>query len=73
MRFIRKAPRRDHRAAVGGHWHDVGRLQFETLVGLGLRPEHTLLDMPCGSFRAGRFFAESWSPATTSGSTATTS
>src|SRR5881275_1842689 len=62
MRLIRKAPRRDHRAAVGGHWDDVGRLQFETLVALGLRPEHRLLDMPCGSFRAGRFFADYLEP-----------
>jgi SAM-dependent methyltransferase len=53
MRWRRRS-RPDQRAAVGGHWDDVGRLQFDTLVGFGLRPEHRLVDVPCGSFRVGR-------------------
>lgn len=56
MKLFRKSRKRDYQAAVGGHWDDVGKLQFDTLVGFGLKPEHRLLDMPCGSFRAGRFF-----------------
>jgi hypothetical protein len=56
VKLFRKTPARDHQLAVGGHWDDVGKLQFDTLVGLGLRPQDRLLEMPCGSFRAGRFF-----------------
>lgn len=42
-----------HRRYVGGLWERLGRLQFEFLVGRGLRPEHVLLDVACGSLRAG--------------------
>lgn len=51
--FLRK--QRDYKAAVGGHWEDVGRLQFDFLVNKGLTPQDRLLDVACGSFRAGRF------------------
>ena len=54
MRWPFSRERPDHRAAVGGHWDDVGQLQFDTLLGFGLRPEHRLVDVPCGSFRVGR-------------------
>jgi SAM-dependent methyltransferase len=46
----------DFKAAVGGHWEDVGRNQFEFLIKEGLKPDHYLLDVACGSFRGGRFF-----------------
>jgi SAM-dependent methyltransferase len=62
VRLLRRRPKRDYKAAVGGHWDDVGRLQFEWLVARGLRPDHRLLDMPCGSFRAGRFLIEYLDP-----------
>ena len=40
------------------HWNDVGPNQFEYLKQKGLRPEHYLLEIPCGSFRAGRFLVD---------------
>ena len=42
-----------HREYVGGRWEEIGKLQFEFLVSRGLRPEHVLLDVACGSLRAG--------------------
>lgn len=42
-----------HRAAVGGLWHEIGRLQFQFLVDRGLQPDHHLLDIGCGCLRAG--------------------
>src|SRR5271155_3139558 len=41
------------RGFVGGLWHELGELQFRFLVEHGLRPEHVLLDIACGSLRAG--------------------
>jgi hypothetical protein len=46
----------DYRAAVGGMWNVIGPLQFEFMKKQGLRPEHRLLEIGCGSLRAGRFF-----------------
>jgi len=46
------------RAGVGGMWDALGKLQFEFLMGEGLRPEHSLLDVGCGSLRGGVRFAE---------------
>jgi len=42
-----------HRKYVGGRWEQLGRLQLEFLLDEGLRPEHVLLDIACGSLRAG--------------------
>ena len=42
-----------HREYVGGRWEEIGKLQFEFLVAQGLRPGHVLLDVACGSLRAG--------------------
>lgn len=42
-----------HRRAVGGKWDELGKLQLEFLVEHGLKPEHKLLDIGCGSLRAG--------------------
>ena len=42
-----------HRQAAGAMWEQLGTLQFEFLRAQGLRPHHTLLDLPCGSLRAG--------------------
>jgi hypothetical protein len=44
-----------HRETVGGLWDEIGRLQYQFLVGHGLRPSHTLLDIGCGCLRAGIF------------------
>lgn len=48
----------DHRALVGGLWDTVGPLQFDFLVGRGLKPHHQLLDVGCGSLRGGAHFIE---------------
>ena len=45
-----------HRSYVGGKWDLMGRLQFDYLVAQGLLPRHCLLDIACGSLRAGRYF-----------------
>lgn len=39
--------------AVGGMWDEMGALQFDYLVSQGLKPAHHLLDVGCGSLRAG--------------------
>lgn len=49
---------RDHRKMVGGMWDRIGRLQFDFLRERGLTPDHVLLDIGCGCFRAGRFFVD---------------
>lgn len=42
-----------HRDIVGGRWDETGRLQLNLLQKAGLRPEHQLLDIGCGSLRLG--------------------
>lgn len=51
-----------HREAVGGSWDEIGRLQFEFLVGRGLTPKMRLLDLGCGSLRGGVHFARFLEP-----------
>ncbi len=49
----------DHyRAYVGppGVYDLVGAIQFEAMLALGLREYHSLLEVGCGSLRAGRLF-----------------
>jgi cyclopropane fatty-acyl-phospholipid synthase-like methyltransferase len=43
-------------SGVGGMWDELGRLQFDFMVEQGLRPEHRLLDIGCGSLRGGVHF-----------------
>ena len=45
-----------HRHYVGGLWDQIGKLQFEFLKSKGLQPQHVLLDIACGSLRAGSHF-----------------
>ena len=45
-----------HRRAVGGEWDFIGKLQFDFLVKQGLKPDHRLLDVGCGSLRGGVHF-----------------
>ena len=48
---------RTHREMVGGNWEELGKLQFSFMVNFaGLKPDDVLLDLACGSFRAGRLF-----------------
>ncbi len=42
-----------HRQVVGDMWEEIGALQFCYLVGNGLKPEHRLIDIGCGSLRGG--------------------
>jgi SAM-dependent methyltransferase len=44
---------RGHREYVGGLWEVLGTLQFRYMVQQGLEPQHVLLDIACGSLRAG--------------------
>jgi SAM-dependent methyltransferase len=46
----------DPKAAIGGSWDEIGQLQLEFLLGNGLEPHHALLDIGCGTLRAGRHF-----------------
>ncbi len=47
-----------HRDMIGALWEEVGKLQFEFLKQAGLQPEHTLLDIGCGSMRGGLWFVD---------------
>ena len=49
-----------YRAYVGppGQYDFMGATQFRLLTSLGLREEHRLLDIGCGSLRAGRLFLQ---------------
>jgi hypothetical protein len=47
-----------HREVVGGMWNEIGRLQFNYLLGQGLQPEHYFLDIGCGCLRGGIHFID---------------
>lgn len=51
-----------HRKAIGLPWDELGRLQYDFLVGRGLEPEHYLLDVGCGPLRAGLHFIRHLEP-----------
>lgn len=42
-----------HREAIGGLWDEIGQLQFDFMMQMGLQPMHRFLDIGCGSLRAG--------------------
>lgn len=42
-----------HREAIGGMWDEIGDLQIRFLIDQGLKPQHRLLDVGCGSLRLG--------------------
>ena len=46
----------DPHQAIGGLWDEIGPLQLDFLVSKGLMPHHRLLDIGCGTLRAGRHF-----------------
>lgn len=54
--------RRVHRRFIGGAWNAHGERQLEFLKEHGLLPEHKLLDIGCGCFRAGRHFLDYLDP-----------
>ena len=45
-----------HREYVGGMWELIGKLQFNFIVGQGLKPENCFLDIACGPLRGGIHF-----------------
>lgn len=48
-----------HRSFVGGegqYWDEISRLQYDLLISNGLRSNHVVLDIACGSLRAGKEF-----------------
>jgi SAM-dependent methyltransferase len=57
---------RSEEFAVGGRthqeWLSVGKMQFDYLVGHGLRPGMRLLEIGCGNLRAGRLFIDYLDP-----------
>ncbi|WP_052027133.1 class I SAM-dependent methyltransferase [Rhodovulum sp. PH10] len=42
-----------HRELIGGLWDEIGRLQLDFLLTQGLLPTNHVLDIGCGSLRAG--------------------
>lgn len=46
----------DPKKAIGGMWEEIGSLQFDFLRRMGLQPEHSMLDLGCGTLRGGRHF-----------------
>lgn len=46
----------DPQMATGGKWGLVGKLQFDFLCKHGLRPQHRMLDIGCGTLRGGQHF-----------------
>jgi hypothetical protein len=43
----------EHRDVIGGMWDELGALQRDFLIEEGLQPHHRLIDIGCGSLRAG--------------------
>jgi SAM-dependent methyltransferase len=52
----------EHLRFIGGAWPKHGRRQLDFMITHGLKPEHTLLDIGCGCFRAGRHFVDYLEP-----------
>ena len=55
-----------HDGAVGSNtresWMKIGQMQFDYLVGHGLKPGDRMLEIGCGNLRAGRLFIEYLDP-----------
>lgn len=52
----------DPAMAIGDLWDEMGIHQFEFLKAQGLQPNHTLLDIGCGSLRGGLYFIDYLEP-----------
>ncbi|PVE07541.1 class I SAM-dependent methyltransferase [Streptomyces scopuliridis] len=63
---MRSDTRADPDAAVGSRSHErwlaLGAMQFDYLLGHGLRPEHRMLEIGCGNLRAGWRFIRHLEP-----------
>lgn len=53
---------RKHRRIVGGRWEEIGTLQRDFLISRGLHPNMKLLDVGCGSLRAGTLLVDYLEP-----------
>lgn len=51
--IARGAQAGEHRVLIGGLWEEMGPHQLDYLIARGLKPEHRLLDIGCGSLRLG--------------------
>lgn len=52
----------DPRMAIGGLWDEMGTHQLNFLVHQGLQTDSTILDIGCGTLRAGRFLIDHLNP-----------
>jgi len=43
-------------------WDEIGKVQLDFMIGQGLQPHDVLLDVACGSLRAGRLFIDYLEP-----------
>lgn len=48
----------DHRELIGGLWEEIGNLQLHFMIAQGLKRDHYLLDVGCGSLRGGVHFID---------------
>ena len=59
---MRSDAARSHHAAVGSKtmdsWLKIGQMQFDYLLGHGLKPDQRMLEIGCGNLRAGRLFID---------------
>ena len=53
-----RSPERAVGSRNRGEWLKHGQLQFDYLLGHGLRPSDRMLDLGCGNLRAGRLFID---------------
>src|SRR4051794_18522910 len=53
---VRLVGHREFVGGWGGMWDSHGRRQLDFLVSHGLQPSDVLLDIGCGSLRAGKYF-----------------
>ncbi len=63
---MRSDAARSREAAVGSKTHEswlqIGQLQFDYLLGHGLKPDMRMLEIGCGNLRAGRLFIDYLDP-----------